>query len=279
MRYSTCIFAAIFHLQSIFCGAFFHLPISYRIDSLIERAGMSHKKRKSPPRTIEGLLKNFKKSGSSNLGHTNSGDFDPDLLGVQEKQHRYRFNVRPENHIWVDGELIRRPNNLSVSYGILLYKKEDAKFKYLLGLIPQGNAWTVFKGMPEEGETPEQTATREFKEETSIAFPFPDFSDCVETTLFGRTSKKLLEIFLIAAPENFDFSQFDIEQVVKIDAGYMQGKPEIIDIQFLTKQQAVEGTKAKGGKVAKVYKSQVGILEHAEEVLKGKEKVNASDSE
>lgn len=217
-----------------------------------------------------------------------SGVLVPDPFQTQTKEHNYRFNIRQERKkksdqlniaetIWVDGKLIDRPKNLTVSYGVLLYKYEDGEHKYLLGKIPQGNSWTVFKGLPEDGETPDQTAIREFTEETSIPFPFEDFSKCKETKLFGRTSNKLLEINLVKAPENFSIATFDVDNVVKIDSGYMKGKPEIVEIQFLTKKQAVGGTPSKN-KLVKVYASQVGILDHAQDFLEGQEQMKADES-
>ena len=53
----------------------------------------------------------------------------------------------------------------------------------------------------------------------------------------------------------------------------LMGKPEIIQIKFLTKNQAIEGrinptaTPYGMNKVAKIYKSQISILERAETIL------------
>ena len=56
--------------------------------------------------------------------------------------------------------------------------------------------------------------------------------------------------------------------------GYLVGKAEIIQINFLTKNQAIEGrtrnptaTPYGKNKVAKIYKSQISILERAETIL------------
>jgi len=259
-------------------------------------------KRKDPPTQPAG---NAVREGGGRLpvgGRDSNGTRTPSADGLgseatnhsfdKEKQRRYQRNIRGcESRIWLDGELVDRPSRGVVSYGILLYKVDDddahdSKYKYLLGLVPQGNAWTVFKGMPEDdgSETPEQTAMREFEEETSIPFPYPTFSssnNCAGsevklTTLFGQTSnkKKLLEIYLVKAPADFSTAAFDKEKVVRIDSGYMKGKPEIIDIRFLTKRQAVEGTNL-AGKVVKIYKSQVGILEHADVFLRARERREA----
>jgi len=64
---------------------------------------------------------------------------------------------------------------------------------------------------------------------------------------------------------------------VKIDNGFWAGKPEIIQIDFLTKYQAIKGTSMSTGnnkngenKIARIYKSQISILERAETILNKK---------
>lgn len=196
------------------------------------------------------------------------------------------------NKIWLNHKLVPRPNYVT-SYGILFYrdpqnnnrrveddsetatviKPQCLEFEYLLGLIPQGNSWTVFKGLPEGDEKPHETAMREFEEETSLDFPYSKADwkhHCeIKAELYGVTStKKLLQIFLIRAPPMLDVSKFEIDKVVKIDSGRFSGVPEIIEIKFLTKKQAVEGTCGTGKyKVAKIYKSQISILERADMIL------------
>jgi 8-oxo-dGTP pyrophosphatase MutT (NUDIX family) len=207
-------------------------------------------------------------------------------VGSIEESSAVKKRVRPGqceegggDRILLNGKLVPRPN-CPTSYGILFYKQEDtSEIRYLLGLIPQGNAWTVFKGLPETDELPQETAVREFQEETSLTFPYPEWENCpIKTKLYGITSKKLLEIYLISAPlsssssspgSELDISRFNVDKVVKIDSGYMAGKPEIVEIRYLSMKQAIEGVPGRGmSKVAKIYKSQVGILEQAETILK-----------
>jgi 8-oxo-dGTP pyrophosphatase MutT (NUDIX family) len=145
------------------------------------------------------------------------------------------------------------------SYGVLLFRRGEEGIRFLLGKIPQGNFWTVFKGMPEVNETPYETALREFQEETGSS-ALKELSPIA--TLTGKTSQKTLEIFLqewTQPPENI---VFDIDQVVKIDSGYMAGRPEIIDIKWLSLDQAMNGVHG-----AKIYKSQETILSQAYEVI------------
>ena len=208
--------------------------------------------------------------------------------------------------IWLNNKLVVRPN-YTTSYGILLYREavasndkndngndtddnegitsgvETSQFQYLLGLIPQGNSWTVFKGPPENNERPEETAMREFEEESSLDFPYnqDNWESCpVKSELYGVTStKKLLQIFLIPAPPELDISKFNVDNVVKIDNGRFSGLPEIIEIKFLTKKQAIEGIRGQGkNKVAKIYKSQISILERADTILNNKSAAVHGDS-
>lgn len=149
-----------------------------------------------------------------------------------------------------------------VSYGVLLYKKDgiNKERRFLLGLIPQRNWWTVFKGMPSsKNESPTETALREFEEETGTSGIVEKITP--EKTLMGKAGKKDLVIFLQEGSE-FDVESFDIEKVVKIDSGYMQGQPEIVAIQWLTLKQALEGVDG-----AKIYKSQENILCGAHEFI------------
>ncbi len=192
--------------------------------------------------------------------------------------------------IWLNNKLVPRPN-YPTSHGILLYRNPSANnekngenesdmkkwnnifqqsdVRYLLGLIPQGNSWTVFKGLPEPNERPEETATREFEEETSLKFPYDYKTWPVKAELYGVTStKKLLHIYLMEAPSDLETKKFDVDKVVKIDSGRFAGVPEIIEIKFLTKKQAIAGIPGRGKtKAAKIYKSQVSILERADAIL------------
>ena len=248
-------------------------------------------------------------TNSGGRSKTNSSD-------SMNRKTATKSNKKDRNHsrsILLNGKIVDRPN-YPTSYGILLYREIEKKsttatitiqdkdvtsdhndndkttretksgrkqFEYLLGLIPQGNAWTVFKGLPEDNERPEETAIREFEEETSFAVPIEDNINWEgeHEILYGVTStKKLLQIYLIKAlPSSvIDVSKFDINKVVKIEKGYWAGKPEIIHIQFMTKDQAIEGvssgsTSTSCGcgspRIVKIYKSQVSILERAETIL------------
>ena len=194
----------------------------------------------------------------------------------------------------------QQQQQVATSYGVLLYRKVNCsqghddgddddknrnnnanndnnneektnkkkKIQFLLGMIPQRNWWTVFKGLPdnndekEEEETPYETALREFEEETGTKGLLSKIEP--EHTLTGSVNKyKKLEIYLQDG-SNFDESKFDLSKVVKIDSGYMKGQPEIIKIQWLTLDEALI-TGMDGG--AKIYKSQQHILKQAHDFL------------
>ena len=192
---------------------------------------------------------------------------DGDKISECNKSNKNRNNCNNNSSkIWLNNRLVDRPK-YPTSYGILLYRKKKIEeeevivennsnndnnnnnnnnnnsatcssstqrsrgeqFEYLLGLIPQGNSWTVFKGLPEgNNEQPEETAIREFEEESSLTFPYNNDNsnynwDKKYEILYGVTStKKLLQIYLIPAPLDIDISKFDISNVVKIDKGIIK---------------------------------------------------------
>lgn len=115
--------------------------------------------------------------------------------------------------------------------------------------------------MPESNETPQETAVREFGEETGSSGVLTSTSLEDAPTLTGRTSKKDLVIFLRDGSAVSE-SIFDLDKVVKIDSGYLVGRPEIVAIRWLTLEEALEGVDG-----AKIYNSQQTILQQAETLL------------
>lgn len=177
-----------------------------------------------------------------------------------------------------------------VSYGLLLYKIDDSLvngrisgadrsvtkehesrapvIRFLLGLVPQRNWWTVFKGLPEPNETPPKTALREFIEETGIVDAASSLGSVLsspEMELHTRVgSSKTLSIFLIEGSAIRE-SSFDVEKVVTIDQGCMKGHPEIVKIRWLTLQEALDGADK-----AKIYSSQREMIQQAQMFLLSK---------
>lgn len=91
---------------------------------------------------------------------------------------------------------------MKVASGTLLYRAVGRTIEVLL-VHPSGNynrhaPWSIPKGVPEEGESLEQTARRETLEETSVA--------PTELWPLGavqyRKSRKRVECFVGPAPEN-----------------------------------------------------------------------------
>lgn len=158
-----------------------------------------------------------------------------------------------------------------VSYGVLLHKKQDDEVVYLLGMIPQRNWWTVFKGMPNnDDESPHETALREFREETGTDENVLQ-AISPEATLYGKTGKKDLVIYLQEGSE-VSSESFNLERVVKIDQGYMKGKPEIVAIRWLTMREALDGVDG-----AKIYKSQESILRDAQDFVINEKSSNVQE--
>mgnify|MGYP001803705129 CR=1 FL=1 len=178
-----------------------------------------------------------------------------------------------------------------VSYGILLYKESSVEtqvvssptkesvsaashspsFQFLLGLIPQRNWWTVFKGMPEieKNESPVDTALREFEEETGSRGLLTQTNFAPITTLHGRVGKhKEIHIYLHEGSIFDEKESFDLDKVVKIDSGYMAGKPEIVAVKWMTLDEALQGCDHDdGGRKSRIYKSQESILRDAYDFL------------
>ena len=148
----------------------------------------------------------------------------------------------------------------------------------------------------------------ELSAKTTGSVPF------LSTVLHGITSRrKLLEIYLLPDPDEsivtaqcegndsttppamtpprkrLDISKFDVDNVVKIDSGYMKGRPEIVQLAWLTKRQAVDdgivpsttndsvvnndtkssssSSSSSKSKPIKIYNSQIPIIDRAEELL------------
>jgi 8-oxo-dGTP pyrophosphatase MutT (NUDIX family) len=58
---------------------------------------------------------------------------------------------------------------LEESYGVLPFRKERGKWRVLLILHLHGNHWGFPKGKSDEGENPQESATRELLEETGLS--------------------------------------------------------------------------------------------------------------
>ena len=90
-----------------------------------------------------------------------------------------------------------------VSAGTLLYRHVDNKLEVLL-VHPSGNynrqkPWSIPKGLPDEGETPEMAARRETLEEAGVNVTGPLFE---LGTIRYQKSGKLIHCFAARAPSD-----------------------------------------------------------------------------
>ena len=85
------------------------------------------------------------------------------------------------------------------SYGVIPFIKEEEEWKVLLILHREGNHWGFPKGKAEEGESPEQAALRELKEETGLdvaeLFPVESYTENYRFRRKGETVVKTVVYF------------------------------------------------------------------------------------
>jgi len=87
-------------------------------------------------------------------------------------------------------------NSLIHSYGIIpIYQNSDGKSEYLV-VQNHGGFWGFPKGRPENGETPEQTASREAYEETGITVTDSVLKSSIEYSyIMNSGQKKIVTLF------------------------------------------------------------------------------------
>ncbi len=106
------------------------------------------------------------------------------------------FVVAPIVALFAFGE---GPQQDYVNAGVLPYSRESGEVRVLLGFDPGPGAWADFVGVCTPGETPSDTAAREFVEETREAYPANDVLTrlrSLEPVEIGPT-----RIFLLEVPE------------------------------------------------------------------------------
>ncbi len=89
------------------------------------------------------------------------------------------------------------PSRHEVSAGGIVYRRrKEGKPEILLILVPysHGDTWTLPKGHVEKGETPEQAAEREVKEETGIEAKVEVPLGTVDYWFFSRSGEKLRRV-------------------------------------------------------------------------------------
>lgn len=89
------------------------------------------------------------------------------------------------------------PSRHEVSAGGIVYRRRKGKEpEILLILVPysHGDTWTLPKGHVEKGETPEQAAEREVREETGIEAKVEMPLETVDYWFFSRSREKLRRV-------------------------------------------------------------------------------------
>jgi bis(5'-nucleosidyl)-tetraphosphatase len=111
-----------------------------------------------------------------------------------------------------------------LSCGILLYRYKNEKLQFLLLKHENGGHWSFSKGHAKKGESPEETARRELREETGLeAGPFiPDF---YEVLRYNPSPKVEKEVHVFLAP--YDTGELEPEEKEILKARWFKAKKAI----------------------------------------------------
>ena len=100
------------------------------------------------------------------------------------------------------------------SCGAIVYRKHHGNTEILLIKHIKSGYWSFPKGHVEKGETEEETAVREIKEETGIdVYIDPDFRETV--TYSPRKDAKKDVVYFVARARNFDYTP-QLEEIAEI---------------------------------------------------------------
>ncbi len=131
---------------------------------------------------------------------------------------------------------------MTFAAGIIPYTFFNGNIFFLLGLETSNKKWSGFVGSAERAETPQQTALREFHEESTMAFlQFNDYlinklqtvSPIIETT---RTGKKAY-LWFIYLPSDVNLKQFHKNQLTTSEPTLREKK----NIQWFSLSQIEHG--------------------------------------
>jgi 8-oxo-dGTP pyrophosphatase MutT (NUDIX family) len=86
--------------------------------------------------------------------------------------------------------------------GIIPYTIFNNEIYFLLGLEKSNNKWSGFVGKSEPGETPKQTAIREFNEETALIFNNISLENAKEPVIDITGTGKIVYLWFIEFPQN-----------------------------------------------------------------------------
>ncbi len=101
--------------------------------------------------------------------------------------------------------------------GIIFYKTRQ-NTKILLVKNNNGRYWSFPKGHIEEGETEQQTAIREIKEETGLDVTLvPGFREISEYSPFGKIRKRVVFFLARAFTDNVRIQEEEIDSYIWVD--------------------------------------------------------------
>lgn len=107
------------------------------------------------------------------------------------------------------------------SCGAIVYRRHHGNLEILLIKHVNSGHWSFPKGHVEDGETEEETALREIKEETGIDVIIDStFRETV--TYFPRKDTQKVVVYFLAKAKNFEYvpQEEEIAQIKWVDIGY-----------------------------------------------------------
>ncbi|MBR1482441.1 MAG: NUDIX domain-containing protein [Ruminococcus sp.] len=104
------------------------------------------------------------------------------------------------------------------SCGGIIYYKTKQNIKILLVKNNNGRYWSFPKGHIEEGETEQETAIREIKEETGLDVTLtPGFREISEYIPFGKIRKRVVFFLARAFTDNVKIQEEEIDSFIWVD--------------------------------------------------------------
>ncbi len=104
------------------------------------------------------------------------------------------------------------------SCGAIIFHKTKQNTKILLVKNNNGRYWSFPKGHVEEGETEQETAVREIKEETGLDVTIiPGFREISEYCPFGRIRKRVVFFLAQAFTDNVTIQEEEIDSYIWVD--------------------------------------------------------------
>ncbi|MBE6824315.1 MAG: NUDIX domain-containing protein [Ruminococcaceae bacterium] len=139
--------------------------------------------------------------------------------------------VAPEGEIYYEPEIKEKLSNLrnveieslSCLYekscgAIIIHKANENNYKVLLVKNHNGRYWSFPKGHVEKGETEEQTAIREIKEETGLDVEIVDsFREVSDYTPFGRIKKRVVFFMAQTFSTDVKVQKEEIDSFIWVD--------------------------------------------------------------